>query len=88
MAQKKRKITMRKVTLSTGKDVSVSPLTGKQVRELRNTEAAPGFDGVFATVEMAGFGPDVTDDMPFPDILAINKAIGAETFGIEEEAKN
>lgn len=79
---------MRKVTLSTGKEVSIQPLTGKQVRELRATEAAPGFEGVFATVEMAGFGSDVTDDMPFPDILAINKAIGAETFGIEEEAKN
>ena len=79
---------MRKVTLSNGKEVSIQPLTGKQVRDLRSTEAATGFEGVFATVEMAGFGPDVIDDMPFPDILAINKAIGAETFGIEEEAKN
>ena len=42
-------------------------------------------DAVFAT---AGFDAATTDELPFPDILALHKAIVNETFGVAEEEKN
>ena len=42
-------------------------------------------DAVFA---VAGFDIAVTDELPFPDILALHKAIVNETFGVAEEEKN
>ncbi len=78
---------MRKVTLSTGKEYDVAPLTCKAVRELRKLQKE-GLDDIFATVEAAGFKMADMDNLPFPDVLALNKAIVAETYGIEAETKN
>ena len=78
---------MRKVTLSNGKEFEVAPLTCKAVRELRKQQKE-GLDDIFATVEAAGFKMADIDNLPFPDVLAINKAVVAETYGIESEVKN
>lgn len=84
---------MRTVTLS-GQDFIVNPLKGKDLKSLK----AQGFDlmgggysvseGMDAVLTAAGFDVAQTDELPFPDILALHKAIVGETFGIEEEAKN
>ena len=44
-----------------------------------------GMDAVFT---VAGFDAAQTDALPFPDILALHKAIVNETFGVAEEEKN
>ena len=78
---------MRTVTLSDGKEFTVEPLTCKVVRELRK-EQKEGLDDVFATLEAAGFKMADLDNLPFPDVLALNRAVVAETYGLEAEAKN
>jgi len=79
---------MREVTLSTGKTVKVSPLKGKDVRELASMPRAENWDVLFDTLGRAGFKREELDELPFPDVLAINKALTAETYGLEEEIKN
>lgn len=82
---------MREITLSDGSKVKVAPLKGRDVREIdamQRDDSVPTIDAVFATLSRAGFGQDVVDEMPFPDIMAINRGIVAETYGVEEEAKN
>ncbi|WP_417292322.1 hypothetical protein [Desulfovibrio porci] len=79
---------MRKITLSTGQEMTVNPLKGKDVRALRKKNTEDGFESLFVTLEAAGFGAKVIDDLPFPDVMALNKAVVAETYGIEDEAKN
>ncbi len=46
------------------------------------------FAQVFEPLKRAGIGQEEADALPFPDILALNKAILAETYGLEEEIKN
>jgi hypothetical protein len=79
---------MRNITLSTGKEFQVHPLKGKDVRELMAMPQDDSFAQVFETLKRAGIGQEEADALPFPDILAINKAILAETYGLEEEIKN
>lgn len=79
---------MREITLSTGKTVKVSPLKGKDVRELASRPKAEDWEVLFETLQRAGFKSEELDELPFPDVLAINKAVTAETYGIEEEIKN
>lgn len=82
---------MREVTLSDGSKVKVGPLKGRDVRDIdamQRDESVPTLDTVFVTLERAGFGSDVTDELPFPDVMVINRAILAETYGVEEESKN
>ena len=79
---------MREVTLSTGKTVKILPLKGKDVRELASLPRAENWDVLFDTLHRAGFKQEELDEMPFPDVLEINKALTAETYGIEEEEKN
>ena len=79
---------MRTVTLS-GQDFIVNPLKGKDIRALK----AQGFDlmgGGYSISEGmdAVFDATTTDELPFPDILALHKAIVNETFGVAEEEKN
>ena len=78
---------MRKVTLSNGKEFDVAPLSCKAVRELRKQQKE-GLDDIFATVEAAGFKMSELDNLPFPDVLALNRAVVAETYGLESETKN
>lgn len=80
---------MRRITLSDGKVVCVSPLKARDVRELASMpKEEDGFQQMFETLKRAGFGEDVTDELPFPDVMAINKAVIAETYGLPEEVKN
>jgi len=79
---------MREITLSSGKTVKVSPLRGRDVRELASRPKAEDWELLFETLARAGFKSEELDELPFPDILAINKAVTAETYGIEEEIKN
>ena len=79
---------MREVTLSNGKTVKVNPLKGKDVRELASMPRAENWDVLFDTLQRAGFSQKELDELPFPDVLEINKALTAETYGIEEEIKN
>ena len=79
---------MRNVTLSTGKIQAVRPLKGRDVRELMSMPQDDSFAQVFETLKRAGIAQEEADDLPFPDILALNKAILAETYGLEEEIKN
>lgn len=79
---------MREITLSTGKTVKVSPLKGKDVRELAARPREENWDLLFETLRRAGFSEAELDALPFPDVLEINKALTAETYGIEEEIKN
>ena len=84
---------MRTVTLS-GQDFIVTPLKGKDLKALK----AQGFDlmgggysisdGMGAVFTAAGLDTAQTDELPFPDILALHKAIVGETFGVAEEEKN
>ena len=70
---------MRTVTLS-GQDFIVNPLKGKDIKALK----AQGFDlmgggysiseGMDAVFTVAGFDAAQTDELPFPDILALHKA--------------
>ena len=83
---------MRTVTLS-GQDFIVTPLKGKDLKALK----AQGFDlmgggysisdGMDAVFTAAGLDTAQTDELPFPDILALHKAIVGETFGVAEEEK-
>lgn len=84
---------MRTVTLS-GQNFTVNPLRGKDIKALKaqgfdlmggGYSISEGMDAVFAT---AGFDAAQTDELPFPDILALHKAIVGETFGVKEEEKN
>ena len=81
---------MRTVTLS-GQDFIVNPLKGKALKAQGfdlmggGYSISEGMDAVFAT---AGFDAAQTDELPFPDILALHKAIVNETFGVAEEEKN
>ena len=79
---------MRNVTLSTGETLSVHPLKAKQVRELRKNPSEDVVDGVFNTLELAGFDAAKVDELPFPDVLSLSKAVTQETFGVAEEEKN
>ena len=80
---------MRKIKLSTGKEILVSPLKARDVRELAAMpKEDDGFLQMFETLKRAGFNDDVIDEMYFPDVMAINKAIIAETYGLPEETKN
>lgn len=84
---------MRKLTLS-GQDFTVTPLKGKDLKALK----AQGFDlveggyplldGMDAVFSADGFNMAITDELPFPDALALFKAVKYETFGLEEEVKN
>jgi hypothetical protein len=91
--QTQKENTMRTVTLS-GQDFIVNPLKGKDIKALKaqgfdlmggGYSISEGMDAVFAT---AGFDAAQTDELPFPDILALHKAIVNETFGVAEEEKN
>lgn len=80
---------MRDVMLSDGSKVSVHPLKGRDVRELAAMpKEEDGFLQMFETLKRGGFPQKVTDEMAFPDVIAINKAIIAETYGLPEETKN
>ena len=79
---------MRKVTLSDGRNIAIEPLKGRDVRELMAMEAKEDFAQVFETLRRAGIPQEEADGLPFPDVLALNKAILAETYGLEEEVKN
>ena len=89
---------MRTITLS-GQDFIVNPLKGKDIKALKaqgfdlmggGYSISEGMDAVFATAvfTVAGFDAAQTDELPFPDILALHKAIVNETFGVAEEEKN
>ena len=79
---------MRTITLSTLKSVQIRPLKGKDVRELMAMPQDDSFAQVFETLKRAGISQEDADALPFPDILVLNKAILAETYGLEEEIKN
>lgn len=79
---------MREIKLSTGKTIVVRPLTGKDVRELDALPKATDWSLLWETLRRAGFTQDQLDELPFPDVLAINKAVSAETYGLKEEEKN
>lgn len=79
---------MRNVTISTGETFPVHPLKAKQVRDLRKNPSEDAFDGVFQTLELAGFDAVMIEELPFPDVLELSKAVTNETFGVAEEEKN
>ena len=79
---------MRNVTLSTGETFPVHPLKTKHVRDHRKNTSEDAFDGVFKTLELAGFDAAVVNELPFPDVLELSKAVTNETFGVAEEEKN
>jgi hypothetical protein len=80
---------MREVTLSlSGKKFTVKPLVGKDVRELASKPRNEDWELLFETLNRAGFKDEDLNDLPFPDVLELNKAVTAETYGIEEEIKN
>ncbi len=80
---------MREVTLSlSGKKFTVKPLVGKDVRELAVKPKEENWDLLFETLNRAGFKDEDLNELPFPDVLELNKALTAETYGIEEEVKN
>ena len=79
---------MREVKLSTGKTVVVRPLTGKDVRELDAMPKATDWSPLWETLRRAGFSQEQLDELPFPDVLAINRGVSAETYGLKEEEKN
>lgn len=81
---------MRTVTLS-GQDFIVNPLKGKDIKAQGFDLAGGGYsisEGMDAVFAVAGFDIAVTDELPFPDILSLHKAIIGETFGVAEEEKN
>ena len=78
---------MRIIKLSNGEQRTIRPLCGKDVRELMAMPQEDNFAQVFETLRRAGISQEEADKLPFPDILAINKAILAETYGLEEEIK-
>ena len=80
---------MREVTLPlSGKKFTVKPLVGKDVRELASKPREENWNLLFETLNRAGFRDEDLNGLPFPDILDLNKALAAETYGIEEEIKN
>ena len=80
---------MREVTLSLSqKKYVVHPLKGRDVRELAVKPKEENWDMLFETLQRAGFKAEELDELPFPDILELNKALVAETYGVEEEIKN
>lgn len=84
---------MRTITLS-GQSFTVNPLKGKDIRVLK----AEGIDFTSSTYSVAehmdtvfgkaGFSVADTDELPYPDVLKLHKAIVQETFGVQEEEKN
>ena len=80
---------MREVTLSlSGKKFTVKPLVGKDVRELASKPRNEDWELLFETLNRAGFKDEDLNDLPFPDVLELNKAVTAETYGIEKKKKN
>lgn len=79
---------MREVKLSTGKTIVVRPLTGKDVREIDALPKATDWSLLWETLRRAGFSQEQLDELPFPDVLAINRGVSAETYGLREEEKN
>ena len=79
---------MREITLSNGKKFQIRPLKGKDVREIAALPKDEDWSVTFETLRRAGFKQEELDELPFPDVLALNRAVVAETFGIEEEEKN
>ena len=80
---------MREVTLPlSGKKFTVKPLVGKDARELASKPREENWNLLFETLNRAGFRDEDLNGLPFPDILDLNKALTAETYGIEEEIKN
>lgn len=80
---------MRTVSLSlSGKKFDVKPLVGKDVRELASLPREENWNLLFETLQRAGFKQEDLDPLPFPDVLELNQALTAETYGIEEEVKN
>lgn len=79
---------MRTVTLSDGKTMEVGPMTGKRVRASNAPDKKDWIEEMFANLDAVGIGADVTDEMPFPDIMKLSQAVVAETFGLPEEEKN
>lgn len=84
---------MRKVTISDCEYV-VNPLKGKDIRALREKGIDPLkgayvlSDGMDSVLTAAGVDVATADEMAFPDVLKLHKAIMDETFGIPEEEKN
>ena len=68
-------------------DVNVFDLAAVHERATweQPAQESEGMDAVFT---VAGFDAAQTDELPFPDILALHKAIVNETFGVAEEEKN
>ena len=79
---------MREVKLSTGKTVVAHPLKGRDVREIDAMPKTEGWGVLWETLHRAGFPQEQLDELPFPDVLAMNRAVSAETFGLKEEEKN
>lgn len=79
---------MRKVKLSTGQTVVVHPLKGRDVREIDAMPKAKDWEVLWETLHRAGFPQEQLDELPFPDVLAMNRAVSAETYGLKEEEKN
>ena len=79
---------MREVVVSTGKKFDVHPLKGRDVREIFELKKTEDWGVVWETLHRAGFSQAELDDLPFPDILALNRAVNAETYGLQEEIKN
>jgi len=78
---------MREVKLSNGKALTVNSLTGAQVLESR-TSKLDAIDEAFSIAEINGIPKEEAKKMAFSDLRAIQKAVVAETFGLEEEVKN
>ena len=78
---------MREVKLSNGKSMNITPLTGGQVKKLRE-QKEDGIGETFTVAEMQGIPADKVEGMYFSDLRAIHSATMAETFGVEEETKN
>ena len=79
---------MRNITLSTGRVMTIQSLKGRDVRELMAMPQDDNFAQVFETLNRAGITKEEADELPFREILLINKLILAETYGLEEEIKN
>ena len=79
---------MRNITLSTGRVMTIQSLKGRDVRELMAMPQDDNFAQVFETLNRAGITKEEAEELPFREILLINKLILAETYGLEEEIKN
>ena len=79
---------MRETKRATGPTIVVRPPTGKDVRELDAMPKATDWSLLWETLRRAGFSQEQLDELPFPDVLAINRGVSAETYGLREEEKN